>query len=172
MELPAMDIFTRSRNDQINDRNFFGENGDFTFDGSESGSDVVDFFLGAPSQFIQASEQILDSRSKHMGLYGQDSWRITQNLTFNYGLRWEFSQPWYDTQNKIIGLCIFDATHNFVASYDTRVPFEGIFDYRLISSGNSLSRNNSRDQSEQGTLGAKQGIEFPIHTGHGALIRA
>lgn len=87
--------------DQINDRNFFGENGDFTFDGSESGSDVVDFFLGAPAQFIQASEQILDSRSKYMGLYGQDSWRITQNLTFNYGLRWEFSQPWYDTQNKI-----------------------------------------------------------------------
>jgi Carboxypeptidase regulatory-like domain/TonB dependent receptor len=87
--------------DQINDRNFFGENGAFTFDGSESGSDVVDFLLGAPAQFIQASEQILDSRSKYMGLYGQDSWRITPNLTFNYGLRWEFSQPWYDTQNKI-----------------------------------------------------------------------
>lgn len=87
--------------DQINDRNFFGENGDFTFDGSESGSDVVDFFLGAPAQFIQASEQILDSRTKYMGLYGQDSWRITPNLTFNYGLRWEFSQPWYDTGNKI-----------------------------------------------------------------------
>jgi hypothetical protein len=87
--------------DQINDRNFFGENGDFTFDGSESGSDVVDFFLGAPAQFIQASEQILDSRSKYMGLYGQDSWRVTPNLTFNYGLRWEFSQPWYDAGNKI-----------------------------------------------------------------------
>ena len=87
--------------DQINDRNFFGENGDFTFDGSESGSDVVDFLLGAPSQFIQASEQILDSRSKYLGLYGQDSWRVTPNLTFNYGLRWEFSTPWYDTRNKI-----------------------------------------------------------------------
>jgi Carboxypeptidase regulatory-like domain len=87
--------------DQINDRNFFGENGAFTFDGSESGSDVVDFLLGAPSQFIQASEQILDSRSKYLGLYGQDSWRITPNLTFNYGLRWEFSTPWYDTGNKI-----------------------------------------------------------------------
>ena len=87
--------------DQINDRNFFGENGDFTFDGSESGSDVVDFFLGAPAQFIQASEQILDSRTKYMGLFGQDSWRVTPNLTFNYGLRWEFSQPWYDTGNKI-----------------------------------------------------------------------
>jgi hypothetical protein len=87
--------------DQINDRNFFGENGDFTFDGTETGVDFADYLLGAPASFIQASEQILDSRSKYMGLYAQDSWRVTPNLTFNYGLRWEFSQPWYDTGNKI-----------------------------------------------------------------------
>ena len=87
--------------DQINDRNFYGENGQFTFDGSETGSDVVDFFLGAPVNLIQASEQILDSRSKYLGLYAQDSWRVRPDLTFNYGVRWEFSQPWYDTGNKI-----------------------------------------------------------------------
>jgi hypothetical protein len=87
--------------DQINDRNLFGENGAYTFDGSETNSDFVDFLIGAPGLFIQATQQILDSRSKYMGLYGQDSWRVTPNLTFNYGLRWEFSQPWYDTQGKI-----------------------------------------------------------------------
>ena len=87
--------------DQINDRNFFGENGFFDFFGDETGSDWADFLLGAPSDFIQASKQILDSRSKYLGLYGQDSWRVTPNLTFNYGLRWEFNMPWYDTQNKI-----------------------------------------------------------------------
>ena len=87
--------------DQINDRNLFGENGAYTFDGSETNSDFVDFLIGAPGLFIQATQQVLDSRSKYMGLYGQDSWRVTPNLTFNYGLRWEFSQPWYDTQGKI-----------------------------------------------------------------------
>jgi Carboxypeptidase regulatory-like domain/TonB dependent receptor len=87
--------------DQINDRNLYGENGAFTFDGSESNSDFVDFLIGAPGTFIQASQQILDSRSKYLGLYAQDSWRVTPNLTLNYGLRWEFSQPWYDTQGKI-----------------------------------------------------------------------
>ena len=87
--------------DQINDRNLFGENGAYTFDGSETNSDFVDFLIGAPGFFIQASKQILDSRSKYMGLYGQDSWRMTPNITLNYGLRWEFSQPWYDTQGKI-----------------------------------------------------------------------
>ena len=87
--------------DQINDRNYFGENGDFAFNGNETGVDFLDFLLGAPSNFIQASNQILDSRSKYLGLYGQDSWRLTPNLTLSYGLRWEFSNPWYDTQNKI-----------------------------------------------------------------------
>jgi hypothetical protein len=87
--------------DQINERNLFGENGAYTFGGAESGSDFVDFLLGAPDNFIQASKQILDSRSKYAGAYIQDSWRVRSSLTLNLGVRWEFSQPWYDTQGKI-----------------------------------------------------------------------
>jgi hypothetical protein len=87
--------------DQINERNFFGENGAFSFGGGESGSDFVDFLLGAPDSFIQASKQLLDSRSKYAGAFVQDSWRVRSSLTLNLGVRWEFSQPWYDTQGKI-----------------------------------------------------------------------
>jgi hypothetical protein len=87
--------------DQINDRNFYGENGSYDFGGGETGSDFADFLIGAPDDMIQASEQILDSRTKYAGLYAQDSWRITPNLTLNYGLRWDMIQPWYDTGNKI-----------------------------------------------------------------------
>jgi hypothetical protein len=87
--------------DQINDRNFFGENGAYSFDGTETGLDFTDFLVGAPSSLIQATIQLLDTRSKYFGLYAQDSWRVTPNLTLSYGLRWEFSQPWYDTGNKL-----------------------------------------------------------------------
>ncbi len=87
--------------DQINERNYAGENGQYSFTGNETGIDFADFLLGAPNSLTQASPQILDSRSKYYGLYAQDSWRATSNLTFNYGLRWEASTPWYDTQNKI-----------------------------------------------------------------------
>jgi len=87
--------------DQINERNLFGENGAFSFDGTETGSDFADFLIGAPNSFIQATRQFLDSRSKYVGLYAQDSWRVTPNLTLNYGLRWEVIQPWYDTEGKI-----------------------------------------------------------------------
>ena len=85
---------------QINERNYYGENGAYGFNGSETGSDFVDFLIGAPNSFIQASHQILDSRTKYLGLFVQDSWRVKPTLTFNYGLRYEISLPWYDTQNK------------------------------------------------------------------------
>ena len=87
--------------DQINERNLAAENGQYSFTGGETGIDFADFLLGAPDSLTQASPQILDSRSKYYALYAQDSWRATANLVVNYGLRWEASMPWYDTQNKI-----------------------------------------------------------------------
>ena len=87
--------------DQINERNLAAENGQYGFSGSETGIDFADFLIGAPDSLTQASPQILDSRSKYYGLFAQDSWRATADLVLNYGLRWEASMPWYDTQNKI-----------------------------------------------------------------------
>lgn len=87
--------------DQINERNTYGQNGQFGFGGQETGFDFGDYLIGAPNFFIQASFQILDSRSKYFGAYGQDSWRVTPTVTLNYGLRWEVATPWYDTQNKL-----------------------------------------------------------------------
>lgn len=87
--------------DQINERNYYGENGSFGFNGQETGSDFADFLIGAPTSFIQASLQLLDSRSNYIGAYVQDSWRATSHLTLNLGLRYEVSTPWYDTQNKL-----------------------------------------------------------------------
>src|SRR5262249_6633485 len=87
---------------QVNDRNISTNvNGAFTFNGSETGSDFADFLLGAPSGYIQSSIQFLDSRTRYGAVYGQDSLRIKPNLTLNYGLRWEASMPWYDTEDKI-----------------------------------------------------------------------
>jgi hypothetical protein len=86
---------------QINERRVYAPNGSFSFNGTETGHDVADFLLGAPSSYTQASLQVLDSRTKYGSAFAQDSWRAASNFTINYGLRWEYSQPWYDTQNKI-----------------------------------------------------------------------
>jgi len=46
-------------------------------------------------------EAILGGRSKYGALYGQDSYKISRHVTINAGLRWEVSQPWYDTKNRL-----------------------------------------------------------------------
>jgi len=86
---------------QINERNTYTSNGWFEFDGGETGNDFADYLLGAPDLFNQTSPQLLDSRTKYFGLYGQDTYRVTSDLTLNYGLRWEVSQPFYDTKDRI-----------------------------------------------------------------------
>ncbi len=86
---------------QINERNTCGANGDFNFNGAETGSDFADFLIGAPNEFNQCSQQLLDSRTRYGGAYVQDAYKVKPNLTLNLGLRWEVSMPWYDTQGKI-----------------------------------------------------------------------
>jgi hypothetical protein len=78
---------------------FFGSN--FSGQPSETGSDFVDFLLGAPSQFVQGQSYPSYGRNFYFGLYAQDSWRVKSNLTFNYGIRYDVSAPWHEKYNEI-----------------------------------------------------------------------
>jgi len=80
------------RDNVSNGNFFFGSN--FSGQGSETGSDFVDFLLGAPSQYVQGQAFPSYGRNFYFGLYGQDSWRVKSNLTFNYGMRYDVSSPW------------------------------------------------------------------------------
>jgi Carboxypeptidase regulatory-like domain len=76
-------------------------NGGFSFNGSETGSDFVDFLVGAPNLYNQADSQAYYPRHKYAGGFGQDSWQIRSNLTLNYGLRWDLMQYWSEKYNQI-----------------------------------------------------------------------
>lgn len=71
-------------------------NGNFTFDGTETGNDFADFLIGAPDSFVQHDPYIGDLRLRTASVYAQDSYRLRSNLTINYGLRWDLGEPWYD----------------------------------------------------------------------------
>ena len=87
--------------DQITQYGFSFRNGDFTFDGTETGIDFADFLIGAPANYLQGAQLPMYTRGRYFGVYGQDSWRYRPNLTLNYGLRWEFATPWWETHNQI-----------------------------------------------------------------------
>lgn len=78
---------------------FFGTN--FNGGNSETGSDFVDFLLGAPSSYVQGQSYPSYGRNFYFGAYLQDSWRIKSNLTFNYGFRYDVSAPWHEKFNEI-----------------------------------------------------------------------
>ena len=87
--------------DQVNTNPIAQLNGNFIFFGTETGVDFADFLLGIPSQYNQSQLQAFYGRNKYAGLYAQDSWRLTKNLTLNYGLRWDRIEPWYEKYNQI-----------------------------------------------------------------------
>ena len=64
-------------------------NGEYAFNGQNTGLGLADFLLGRPSQFVQGSRIGLNFHHWYQGLYAQDAWRATERVTVNAGLRWE-----------------------------------------------------------------------------------
>jgi hypothetical protein len=87
--------------DQVNIISNSINNGSFVFQGTETGSDFADYLLGIASTYEQGDASPFYIRSKYIGLFAQDSWRLRSNLTLNYGLRWDVLPPWHEKYNQI-----------------------------------------------------------------------
>jgi hypothetical protein len=92
--------------------------GVYTFDGSSaavnallnpngnpgSGVPLAGFLLGYPDNTTIATvvNPATDAYSKHYAVYAQDDWKISQSLTINYGLRWEYHPGFQDKNNDVV----------------------------------------------------------------------
>jgi hypothetical protein len=88
-----------------------GRTGIITFNGRFSAQNALnpsgtllgeaDFMLGQPSDVARGLQSgTWGHRSTIWGLYFQDDWRATNNLTLNLGLRWEYHTPWVEVENR------------------------------------------------------------------------
>jgi hypothetical protein len=86
---------------QMNIYNISFPNGQFSLSGAETGNAFADYLIGTPDNFQQASQSTLFSRSKYLGAFVQDSYKLKPNVTLNIGLRWDLIQPFTETQNRL-----------------------------------------------------------------------
>lgn len=71
-------------------------NGDYSFGGvgpNSTGDPGADFLLGVPDSYLQESGGVQTFRAYEYYLYAQDSWKVRDNLTLNYGLGWQIDTP-------------------------------------------------------------------------------
>jgi hypothetical protein len=77
---------------------------------SVSGDGSADFILGLPFQYGRgvSTGKTWEQSSNIIGIYAQDTWRVTDRLTLNLGLRYDAHTPWVETHNQ-------QANYNFAS---------------------------------------------------------
>ncbi len=76
--------------------------GTFSYTGQFTGNALADFLLGCPTSAVSGlGRGDEDGRTNWLHLYAQDDWQARDNLTFNFGLRYEFNQHMYDANNRL-----------------------------------------------------------------------
>jgi hypothetical protein len=113
----------------------FYNNGSFDYGTyyTNTGSALADFVGGFTDNYYQFSSAIYGNRSHQLYFFGQDAWKVTKNLSFDYGLRYEYNSPQEDPHNNIMGWfpgqqsTVFPAAPpNFLYAGDPGTPNRGL----------------------------------------------
>jgi hypothetical protein len=92
-------------------------NGDFTFNGTFTGNAAADFLLGLPVTFSQGVGNFARTGvGWSYALYGQDEFRLSPRLTFNYGLRYELAMPFVEAEDRLRAFHVGQQSQRFPAA--------------------------------------------------------
>jgi Carboxypeptidase regulatory-like domain len=101
--------------EQFRVHNPFGylNNGSYSYNGGglySSGDPLIDFVLGIPDSYEQANDGLIDAVASETYAYAQDNWKVSPDLTFNYGIAWDVEQPNQNKQFDGLGVICFQVT--------------------------------------------------------------
>ena len=93
--------------------------GAFSYTGQWTGNPMADFLLGHPTSArsgVGGGDE--DGRTTWLHLYAQDDWRARNNLTINYGLRYEFNSHMTDVDNRLSSIDLSAPGGRYVIASD------------------------------------------------------
>jgi Carboxypeptidase regulatory-like domain/TonB dependent receptor len=94
--------FYAGNNGELGLMDFNGQFTEGTTNPSGTGDGGADFFLGLDSQYGRgvSTGKTWQQSSNVIGIYAQDTWRITDRLTLNLGLRYDAHSPWVEANDQ------------------------------------------------------------------------
>lgn len=93
--------FYAGNNGQLGLMDFDGRFTASSTQASGTGDGGADFVLGLPFQYGRgvSTGKTWQQSSNVIGIYAQDTWRVTDRLTLNLGLRYDAHTPWVESNN-------------------------------------------------------------------------
>ena len=136
--------------------------GNLTFNSSgntnTTGNSLADALLGNFRTYTEASADPMGFfRFSQPGAFIQDSWRVSHKLSLEFGVRWEWLQPWYTQANNMGNFVpvLYDPSKAVtVTSAGTVVAGSGNLYNGLIRAGDGIP------QSETGRVPGSTGALF------------
>jgi hypothetical protein len=86
---------------QVDNPFFFLIDGHYDFNGNgpfSTGEPGADFLLGVPDDYAQGSGAVINARAYEYYGYGQDQWKVRNNLTLTYGAGYQVDTPFDNNQ--------------------------------------------------------------------------
>lgn len=77
--------------------------GRFDFNNRAAGDALAQLLLGWTTRGWLVDTDILNTRSDYWGAYLQDTWKVSDKLTLNLGLRWDMDTPRFELSNNQSG---------------------------------------------------------------------
>lgn len=92
--------YSRGHNEAINN---FRANGQWTFGGTSlyTNDSLADFLIGRFNTLTQGVGEYKNTNTTHLGMFFQDSMKLTRRLTVDLGVRWEPFFPFTDDDGKL-----------------------------------------------------------------------
>jgi hypothetical protein len=143
--------------------------GSFSFDGSLSGNAYADFLLGVPRSSARTNP--LSNRSSHaitLGIYSEDTYKISKKITLEYGLRWDYAgtPTWSDnlTYN-------FDKnTGNVVVPQSALSKVSPLFPTNIkVVAGDAIAKANLHNFRPRASIAYRLTPTFVLRGGYGAF---